>query len=127
LKYTIIDSKKQTTQLLFEIRTKPDASYTETLLNSFFDACAPISVDEPLPEEEFNIFPNPTDGKFTINLPPAGPEATLVVIDMNGMVVYGVENPHSAVQESGFHLSPGVYFVGLVSKESRQFRKILVR
>lgn len=107
--------------------TTVDASYTETLLNSFVDACAPISVEEPLPEEEFSIFPNPTDGMFTINLPPAGSEAILVVIDMNGMVVYRVENPHSAVQEPGLHLSPGVYFVGLVSKESRQFRKILVR
>lgn len=107
--------------------TTVDASYTETLLNSFVDACDPVSVDEPVQEEEFSIFPNPTDGKFTINVPPAWPEATLVLIDMNGTVVYRVEHPHSTVLVPGLHLSPGVYFAGLVSKESRQFRKILIR
>jgi len=108
--------------------TTVDASYPETLLNAFVDACVPLSVSEPVMEEAFSVFPNPSDGKFTINIPSAGQkDITLLVVGMNGVVVYREENPRSSVLELDLPLAPGVYFVGLVSKDGREFRKILVR
>ncbi|OFY52099.1 MAG: hypothetical protein A2W85_11775 [Bacteroidetes bacterium GWF2_41_31] len=76
--------------------------------------------------EAVTVYPNPTDGRFTINMPGIV-DATIMVTDITGKVVYN----ESAVSGSEINLTgldKGLYFVRIQDQISKQsfVKKLLV-
>ncbi|HET6245071.1 MAG: T9SS type A sorting domain-containing protein [Bacteroidetes bacterium] len=99
---------------------EPDAKETEletvTLIEDAFTAN----------QLEFNIYPNPTNGNFTINLPSETTEADIVVYDATGKVAL----QKNILNDTSFdvdlsHCSPGLFFVKVTSGDSVKTTKVV--
>ena len=76
----------------------------------------------------FNVFPNPTTGRLTIQLPTAQAEnRQLQIVDMLGRSIYAqkVDSNLSNIEVDLSHYENGIYFVELHSQGERMIKKLL--
>jgi hypothetical protein len=79
--------------------------------------------------EEMNIYPNPSNGNFLVDLG-AVPydsyeEMNIQIIDISGRVVHQIQPTSSIVQIQGDHLSKGTYLLKLSTRAGSITKKIL--
>jgi hypothetical protein len=80
-------------------------------------------------EGEFNVFPNPTSGLLTINLPAKDNKRVhITVFDVYGKVVFTkISSEESEVSVNLSNLDSGVYFIALTNEHNNVFyKKILI-
>jgi hypothetical protein len=76
--------------------------------------------------QSVTVYPNPTDGLFTINMPGIA-DAAIMVTDITGKVVYN-EYPVSGSEINLTGLDKGLYFIRIQDQMSKQslVKKLLV-
>lgn len=79
-------------------------------------------------ESVVNVYPNPNDGRFYLELIGFEGEQQLEVMDMNGQLVYtkGLNIHHAYLDLMDLQLSSGVYFVRVRSEGGVISRKVIV-
>ncbi len=73
-----------------------------------------ISVEENI-NTNFNIYPNPTKGKITIELNNSSSESQLSVYDLYGKVITKETSIHKTTELNLTHLESGIYYILLKS------------
>lgn len=71
------------------------------------------------------IFPNPTDGKFSITFNKPINTASITIIDINGKVLQSVKASGTKADFDLFHLSSGTYFVRIEEGRNIITKKIV--
>lgn len=67
----------------------------------------------------FNVYPNPTNGKFDINLP-MNTKANVSVVDTDGKLIIEKNNLSNGAQMNLGNVAPGVYLVSITSENEVQ-------
>lgn len=110
---------KNTAYIYFDFN---DAIITNTTLNSILDISTNI---EELKESNVAVYPNPTNGLFTIQL--ESKEKQLVQLyDITGNIVLtqSLENGNGTIDAS--HLAAGVYTINIKGSESVVNKKLII-
>ena len=76
----------------------------------------------------FNVYPNPSNGTFIINMPEAGGDVSVVVTDMFGKVVASrvADNSNATINMSLDQLAAGSYIVKVAAGEKIYREKITI-
>jgi hypothetical protein len=104
------------------------ANATVTVVNC---ACGGRPATTTVYNNDYSIYPNPSDGSFVLNIPPLKAQAELLVTDVSGKVVEKrivAKNDNS--QQLSFNLSgvsKGVYNIQLQNKDVHYSNKVLLR
>jgi len=78
--------------------------------------------------ENVNIFPNPANDKFTIQLPENYQEIEVVIVDLAGSVVYSESFANqNQVNIENAELKSGMYFVSILVDTQKTIKKIQIR
>ena len=99
--------------------------------NCVVDSACSLSTTNPNSNLDFSIYPNPSNGRFTINYNnlDLNNSINLSVIDMQGRIVYAKENAITQQKteiNSENVLKAGVYFVKIYSNNFEKIVKIVV-
>lgn len=100
--------------------------------NCVVDSACSLSTSNPGSNPDFSIHPNPSNGRFTINYNNLylNNSINLSVIDMQGRMVYAIENAITQVKtEINIEnvVQSGIYFVKLNSNNYEKTVKIIVK
>ena len=105
---------------------------TETMVVNFLDAndqaCVTVGVNEASSEANVNVYPNPSNGAFTIELKGMDANAELVITDMSGRAVYNeqlIVTPDYK-QDLNLNLAKGSYLLRVFSDSFSVIQKIEV-
>jgi hypothetical protein len=77
-----------------------------------------------------NIFPNPNNGAFTIQLDKAYSNVSIYVHDLNGRIVYSKNGLFDQLNTERIKLpdvSDGLYYVHLSSENINALKKIIIK
>lgn len=89
--------------------------------DSFTDIKAREMVDGNLSTTAFNIFPNPAEGAFTIQVPSS---SSINVFDMNGQNIFTEEITKSAKLDN---LPAGIYMIVMQNNYKTETKKLIVK
>lgn len=108
--------------------------------NTVFNAPITLSFDTPLlvprvftlannafETTKFKLYPNPNDGEFSIDLPTTVDEVQLYIFDVSGKQVYTDFSYSSGDSITLKNLSTGVYFAKVVSGQSTEILKFVIK
>ncbi len=71
---------------------------------------------------DFLVYPNPSKGRFTLELPNNG---TVGIVDMNGRLLYSeVKEAGTSIME--YQLSSGTYIIQVKTEQGTSFKKLIV-
>ena len=76
------------------------------------------------------VYPNPNNGKFTINLQSEMVQSYKIsLVNQLGRIVYTnrIKNSMSHTEEISLDLAPGLYFITIENSDSKSVEKIIVR
>jgi hypothetical protein len=73
----------------------------------------------------FNVYPNPTEGVFTLNAD-AGTNAKFMVFDLSGRLVHSLNSVNSSQQVDLSHLEKGTYQSVLINDDNVSARKCMI-
>jgi hypothetical protein len=73
-----------------------------------------------------SIYPNPTQGKFSIVLKKELVQNQLLIYDLMGQVIYQLDDLGKKTELNLYDASPGSYFVKLVTSEGVLIRKLVI-
>lgn len=108
------------------VRFKATSDYGNNLFIDNINIGAATSVDE-LAEINFNVYPNPTHGDFTVSFPNAQENTVVEVLNLNGQVVASsVVNGVQIVEFDATELAAGVYTVRVQSETGVTTKKVIV-
>jgi hypothetical protein len=97
----------------------------DAVLVQFNTTCVTAQVEETFFDRGLNIFPNPSEGKFTITAKEMH-AAELVIYDVNGQLVFSAPfDSETEIDLTGF--SAGVYFIRVFDNERAFSQKIIVK
>ncbi len=114
--------------IVWEFRFKDSTEYTYRLYDSTF-----ITVGVPTVEAEnnFNVFPNPSDGLVSVDLDlPLADRVDVDVFNIMGQRVYSNSISSTALKNSTLDLSgldKGFYFLTITSGENKKVSRILLQ
>ena len=87
-------------------------------------------VEETMVVNKFNIYPNPTNGNFTIDMPGIKGNITIIVYSANGIIVARKElkgNKSSTAAFSLLNVAKGIYTVQMLSNNKMQTSKLIIQ
>lgn len=103
----------------------PDSCGGDNMTNDGWD---PNTVSLPKQENKvlFSIYPNPSNGNFTINLDSKG-RKTIFISDLTGKVVTEKVTWKNLVDIDGNSFTPGIYLVRIHTLENQDTRKLIIK
>jgi Zn-dependent metalloprotease len=75
---------------------------------------------------DFNIYPNPNNGSFVIQMSTAIPNTNMSIVDMLGKVVYMKQLGNDLNQNFSLNLAEGLYYVRLQNQHLSLMKKIVI-
>lgn len=105
----------------------PSATTTSTY-NGFVPCLVPTAVDDVIAANGFEIYPNPSNGRFALKL---GEDLnindlqSITIFDLHGKLVYQTTNSQAVVE--GIQLPKGVYLVKIQGTGFQWTRKIIIQ
>jgi hypothetical protein len=94
-------------------------TYSLAQIDHFCLNALPVAVQEPIPDQEIRIYPNPNSGNFTVELStPAKQGMALRVIGLTGeAILNSIATPGTVMQHiEASYLPQGMYFMQVVSE-----------
>jgi len=87
------------------------------------------SVDISVPQynsQEVSVYPNPTDGSFTIDFGALIPKSEILITDASGRMIFVTTANNQRTSNIDVDLSPGVYLITVKSESNTSFQKLIV-
>lgn len=90
--------------------------------------CTTLGVDYFKNEDMIRIFPNPSNGELNIRINQFTGKANIQVIDLNGRVVYSLQNTDFNIEKSINlnHIQKGMYIIKIDGSELNYTKKIIL-
>ena len=73
------------------------------------------------------MYPNPTEGRFTLELDPVVEQAQLTIVNAIGKMVYKQQLTNTRIVMDVEHLSSGIYIVTIQTKLGKRVRELIIR
>lgn len=90
------------------------------------DEC--LSLDELTTQLEVNVYPNPSEGLFTVQLSNNSTNVKAIVFDVYGKIVYNQKlDSHTENQVNLTHLSKGIYFIQLIKDKNNITKRLFIK
>ena len=86
-----------------------------------------VSIIENNLKNNCTIFPNPTQGDFTINFGITYNEILIDITDMTGKIIFTIKETNSSYTRINKKLPAGEYLVNIKAKEKNAVLKILIQ
>lgn len=116
------------------ISINPNTSTTETITidsirigNFDLDPCTETvisGINSEVNSIEFSVYPNPASDIVSINSPNDLSQTTITIINSQGILVESFDSNNNQVDVS--NLSPGVYFVNMISNFGQATRRLVI-
>lgn len=106
----------------FDIYVMGKSNY---ILTGKLRAFPPVTINEELKETPLTIFPNPSEGVFTLNVNKDFEQANLSVIDMYGKIIMNLDKIEATTSIDLSAYAAGIYFVKLVKDSTSKAEKII--
>jgi Secretion system C-terminal sorting domain len=74
---------------------------------------------------DFELFPNPSNGHFTLKLPENTGTYQIQITDIKGQILFS-ESATNAIQEIKLNLAKGLYFLNIRNEKGTAYKKILI-
>ncbi len=87
---------------------------------------SPTNITASRPEMQFEIYPNPCDGRFTLSTPKPISDIEIVVSDANGKIALRKKLAKMTKEQISLELSPGIYCVTVISNEFQSIKKLVI-
>jgi len=81
---------------------------------------------EPIDNNEFRVYPNPTDGSINISVQQADGSQKLIILDVSGRLVLASNLEQQETQLDLSHLNKGIYFIEVSDATSSQTQKLVI-
>ena len=103
------------------------ATYGRGIFSGVFDAST-LSTESFIASKSVSIYPNPSNGQFNINVPQYSGLINIMVVDMNGRIVYDVKQEKFSNDKSIdlSNLQSGMYVIK-ISGESLNYNQKIVK
>ncbi|MBI3240071.1 MAG: T9SS type A sorting domain-containing protein [Flavobacteriia bacterium] len=87
-----------------------------TWASAWLQLCEPVSlgIKEDLANHKFKIYPNPSNGNFTIEMQAASTSVNYVITDVYGKIINGGQTEPTHVTYINSSLEKGIYFFSLI-------------
>jgi hypothetical protein len=82
-----------------------------------------VTGNQEISNGSIHIYPNPNDGRFTIDLGKAYEEADIAVLTPTGQVIQELKLKNSQKQEIELNEAPGMYLLRITTREGRRIIK----
>lgn len=89
------------------------------------EGSAPLSITENELGKALTVYPNPSEGQFTIDIPNLENNSAISIYTTHGQKVYSGNLINNSVQLDG--LSQGVYFLNITIQEKTYIKKIIIK
>lgn len=133
--YTYLWSTGETTQtIVVNHSSGPDTVYVwaeVTSLNgcvgadTVFIFMSPWGINEPGTPIFMSAFPNPSGGRFTLQIPQSQPLSKIVIFDSTGRTVFSENNPmENTIDLKAF--KSGIYFIKAISDDKVYWGKVVM-
>lgn len=107
---------------LFDVADDVQSFFDQTYPNACEEGFLTIPKVDPETLNSISIYPNPTNGQFTIDI---DGEFDLSIFDLNGKEVYKLDKENGASTINA-NLPNGIYMVRTFSNEQSQYQKLIV-
>lgn len=97
------------------------------ILSGKIHVTPPVLVHELIPKEVLKIFPNPSEGGFTIEVSEDLEKGSLSVLDIFGKVITSLDQIEESTNIDLSSLASGIYFVKLIKGNTCKTQKIIKR
>ena len=81
---------------------------------------------ETIDNNEFRVYPNPTDGSINISVQQADGTQKLTILDVSGRLVLASNLEQQETQLDLSHLNKGIYFIEVSSSTNSQTQKLVI-
>ncbi len=98
--------------------SSPDGYFT-----FWFDIVGNEELDYP--NDHFSVYPNPSDGKITIDAALKNEEIKLSVVDLSGKTIYSASVISNQTIDLSKNVLPGMYFLRISSASANQIIKVV--
>ena len=98
---------------------------TQTYRAFVYYCCESLAETTELEMSQVNIFPNPTEGEFTVVFGSVLEEVEVVISDLSGKQIYTNTFINTASEKISLDQPAGVYFVKLNSKDQQKVVKLI--
>jgi len=83
---------------------------------------------DDLSKNEFNVYPNPTNGSFSIQLEKMNSQVNLQIIDLNGKIVLSEAYKNiQTISDIHFEGEAGIYMISLTDNNGTIKRSQLIK
>jgi beta-glucanase (GH16 family) len=116
-------------RLYFGIGTFTGKFYIDNIkLTRIVDNPTTLVQKEIIQEEDFQIYPNPTEGNFTIKIPKylSGKEYEIRIFNANGILIKKIQPPTNETVIDNKDLSAGIYFIQLKTRDYSHSKKLVI-
>lgn len=123
----IIYGRSQAQDLFASVNTMLDiADSVQNFYDAGIDQCNdPFASIQPIQTESFSLYPNPSQGMFTIEIPNLTSGMSVQVMDVYGKLVYS--SPiDSSEMKIDLNESAGLYFVTVLGNGSKSTTKLIL-
>jgi hypothetical protein len=118
----------------FSCAPQSHAAINSTRSNIKTILVSPLGTDNVMLNEQVSLYPNPSEGTFSLSFPASTEGYQLKVYDAIGQVVYSSEiskeesssTKNSRLISLGVH-APGLYFLTLDNNQTRIYKKLIVQ
>tara|TARA_R100000951_G_scaffold86452_1_gene74156 strand:+ start:61 stop:423 length:363 start_codon:yes stop_codon:yes gene_type:complete len=109
--------------LLAEL-TEADSDFGNSIT---FPFCAEntANLEEQSLENNISIYPNPSNGKFQVNVKVEG-QKTITLVDYTGKVIAQKESTQEVFNFNESHVSSGVYIVRIKTNQGVSTKKVVI-
>jgi hypothetical protein len=85
-----------------------------------------VGLEEDL-KRKFKLYPNPTSGKFIIDIPESFGTGSVEIINTAGETILASRNLPSGKNEINLTASPGIYLFSIQAKQHRFTQKVVLK
>jgi hypothetical protein len=124
----ITDTMRESSLQMNEDTTGIAIPFTAVVSNNtnIVTACIQLAINE-LEESSFTLFPNPSDGRFTISFDQPVTEGRLNILNTLGEIIISIQLLNQlTIEINSKNLNPGIYFAEAIEKNRKCVVRIVV-
>ena len=95
------------------------------ILTDKLRATPPVTVNEEPKEDPLKIFPNPSEGVFTLNVNSDFEQGNVTIFDMYGKTIFSLDKIEQSTEIDLSTYASGIYFVKVIKGETYKTEKII--
>ncbi|MCB9252149.1 MAG: T9SS type A sorting domain-containing protein [Flavobacteriales bacterium] len=105
-----------------------EKSVAKYLLKGDLGPCSILNKRSAFGEDEstLSVYPNPSSGKITLELPNVGEVQNIRIINSMGQIVYKGETSETWVELNLDHLTKGLYYVECINNYATHLQKLII-